>query len=300
MATEKINGVYHVSNTEQGGGGSDPNAVKYTEQSLTEAQKAQARTNIGAPSTDDMENIQAQELIPVTTLPTASADTMGKQYLVGPDANNEYARYVTSYDGTTYSWVPYGTTALDLSGYATDEELDQLEAKVDEFVKEINNPNYSASDFKVVLWNSTTQQESSSPNRIRLILYLDAPVTVKASCTLGQGITAVLYDSYEKALPALENYVEAISYNYVNSIVGYTTQAGYLTMSLRKSDSSIFTNEEISEYLSAVNISVLVGKDGLVERTENLEKTTIHNELFLGTLVQKGMTASGLKLHRRM
>lgn len=31
-----------------GGSGSDPNAVKYTAQSLTDAQKAQARTNIGA------------------------------------------------------------------------------------------------------------------------------------------------------------------------------------------------------------------------------------------------------------
>ena len=31
-----------------GGGGSDPNAVKYTEQTLTTLQKAQARTNIGA------------------------------------------------------------------------------------------------------------------------------------------------------------------------------------------------------------------------------------------------------------
>lgn len=49
MATQKINGVYHVSNTQQGGGGgSDPEAVKYTPQTLTEAQKTQARTNIGA------------------------------------------------------------------------------------------------------------------------------------------------------------------------------------------------------------------------------------------------------------
>lgn len=49
MATQKINGVYHVSNTQQGGGGgSDPEAVKYTPQTLTEAQKSQARTNIGA------------------------------------------------------------------------------------------------------------------------------------------------------------------------------------------------------------------------------------------------------------
>lgn len=33
---------------ESGGGGGDSSAVKYTEQSLTDAQKAQARTNIGA------------------------------------------------------------------------------------------------------------------------------------------------------------------------------------------------------------------------------------------------------------
>lgn len=33
-----------------GGSGSDPEAVKYTEQTLTEEQKAQARTNIGAAS----------------------------------------------------------------------------------------------------------------------------------------------------------------------------------------------------------------------------------------------------------
>lgn len=48
MATKKINGVYHVSNTQTGGSGDDPNAVKYVEQELTEAQQTQARTNIGA------------------------------------------------------------------------------------------------------------------------------------------------------------------------------------------------------------------------------------------------------------
>lgn len=53
MSTQKINGVYHVSNTEQGGGGgSDPNAVKYTPQTLTTSQQAQARLNIGAGTSD--------------------------------------------------------------------------------------------------------------------------------------------------------------------------------------------------------------------------------------------------------
>ena len=51
MATEKINGVWHVSNKTSGGGGgggTDPNAVHFTQQSLTTEQQAQARTNIGA------------------------------------------------------------------------------------------------------------------------------------------------------------------------------------------------------------------------------------------------------------
>ena len=50
MATELINGVYHVTFRENGGGGggTDPNAVHFTPQTLTDAQKAQARSNIGA------------------------------------------------------------------------------------------------------------------------------------------------------------------------------------------------------------------------------------------------------------
>ena len=114
-----------------GGGGNDKNAVKFIEQDLTAAQQGQARTNIDAASVADLDNIQSQEYVPVTTLPTASASTLGKIYLVGPDANNEYARKITSYDGTSYSWVDCGTTDLDLSGYATDAELDQLSQEVD-------------------------------------------------------------------------------------------------------------------------------------------------------------------------
>lgn len=113
-----------------GGTGSDPNAVKYTEQELTDAQKAQARTNIGSPSVADLENVQSEEYITVASLPTAAAGTMGKIYLVGPDANDEYARYITSFDGTNYTWTPIGTTDIDLSGYATTAQLSQLDQDV--------------------------------------------------------------------------------------------------------------------------------------------------------------------------
>lgn len=56
----------------------------------------------------------------------ASASTRGKIYLVS-DGNGQYDRYYTSYDGSSYSWAPMGSTAMDLSGYAHQEDLDAIE-----------------------------------------------------------------------------------------------------------------------------------------------------------------------------
>lgn len=107
----------------------DTNAVKYVAQTLTDEQKAQARANIDAAS---LEDIADMDFVTAATLPTASASTMGHIYLIGPDANNNYDRYFTQEDGSSYSWVSLGSTQIDLSTYATKEEVTQLEAKVDE------------------------------------------------------------------------------------------------------------------------------------------------------------------------
>lgn len=130
----------------------DTDAVKYVAQTLTDAQKAQARTNIAAASaaelgqivTDltgieaDIDSLEAAvaainvgDYVTATTLPAASASTMGHIYLIGPDANNNYDRYFTQESGGSYSWVSLGSTQIDLSTYATQAEVDQLEAKVD-------------------------------------------------------------------------------------------------------------------------------------------------------------------------
>ena len=75
--------------------------------------------------------INGMDYVDVATLPTASASTMGKIYLLGPDSSGYYAYYYTSYDGTSYSWVgPLGTTEISLSNYATKAELNQLDQKV--------------------------------------------------------------------------------------------------------------------------------------------------------------------------
>lgn len=114
----------------------DQEAVKFTPQTLTDAQKAQALANIGAASEDEVAALADQKYEgPYATtdaLPTASASTMGAIYLVGPDGNGEYDRYVTKLNGSTYTWESLGKTSIDLANYATKAEVDQLEAKVTE------------------------------------------------------------------------------------------------------------------------------------------------------------------------
>ena len=73
--------------------------------------------------------VNSQEYVDVATLPTASASTLGKIYLVGP-TDNQYDRYYTSYDGSDYSWVAAGSTEINLSNYATKAELNQLDQEV--------------------------------------------------------------------------------------------------------------------------------------------------------------------------
>jgi hypothetical protein len=140
----------------------DPASLLYTAQSLTEAQKTQALANIGAASQQEFESLSAGEVVPVTELPNASDDTMGKIYLVGPDANDEYDRYISSYNGTNYSWVQVGTTQMDLSGYATDAEVSQLEAKLYNSTPTETDITSGSSNFNGLARISTEKYESST------------------------------------------------------------------------------------------------------------------------------------------
>lgn len=62
----------------------------------------------------------------VNILPTASATTMNKIYLVpssDPHTQNVKDEYITIQNGSTYSWEQIGSTAIDLSGYITTTAL---------------------------------------------------------------------------------------------------------------------------------------------------------------------------------
>lgn len=91
--------------------------------------------------------INGMDYVDVSTLPTASASTMGKIYLLGPDASGYYAYYYTSYDGSAYSWVgPLGTTQISLANYATKDELSQKASIVEDLV---NLSNYGLRPYTI-------------------------------------------------------------------------------------------------------------------------------------------------------
>jgi len=93
----------------------------------------------------------------------ASASTKDNIYLVGQDM------YITSYDGTDYSWIFAGTTELDLSNYATEAKISQLEAEVGD-IPEMEYGNINSSGTEVA---------STSYSRTKT--YLEAPFGFKVA-----------------------------------------------------------------------------------------------------------------------
>lgn len=68
------------------------------------------------------------EFVVADTLPTASADTMNKIYLIpaGDSEEDNYKdEYVTILEEGVYSWEKIGSTAVDLSDYPTNEQMAQ-------------------------------------------------------------------------------------------------------------------------------------------------------------------------------
>lgn len=63
----------------------------------------------------------------------ASSSTLNKTYLVG-DNNGNFDEYVTQVNGSTYSWQYLGNTEIDLSDYATKDELSQLDQEINGYI----------------------------------------------------------------------------------------------------------------------------------------------------------------------
>lgn len=264
----------------------DTDAVKYVPQTLTDAQKAQARTNIAAASaaelgqivTDltgieaDIDSLEAAvaainvgDYVTATTLPTASASTMGHIYLIGPDANNNYDRYFTQESGGAYSWVPLGSTQINLSTYATQEEVSQLKA-------EVADVNDTISSFDVHQVQTSSAVEDPTGTRLRLVRKVYPGMILSGQCTAGKGMVADIYDTFEHALecPSANRLQRFTGGNYVTTEwSGVVEVAGYLSLSLCKTDSSAFSAQDKTDFLAASSASVVFyGLNGRVAELE--------------------------------
>ena len=68
-------------------------------------------------------SVEYQTIVP--SLPTASADTMNKFYLVAEstsETNDEYEIFITVKDGNEYDWEKVDTARIDLSNYVTTDD----------------------------------------------------------------------------------------------------------------------------------------------------------------------------------
>ena len=110
------------------------------------------------------------EYVVVTELPTASAETMGKIYLVAhshgtDDIYDEYLTIRTAQSGIpvtfTYSWEKIGNTDIDLSNYVTDVTLNKRTATVltSDTTRTSTYISGSASGGNVA-WNSKDQKSA--------------------------------------------------------------------------------------------------------------------------------------------
>lgn len=70
----------------------------------------------------------ALPIVVVDSLPSASAETMNKIYLVpnSGSSTNVKDEYITWLDVSTYKWEKIGTTDVDLTNYYTKSETDGL------------------------------------------------------------------------------------------------------------------------------------------------------------------------------
>lgn len=76
--------------------------------------------------TDALNALTSFEYVLAATLPTASEDTVGKIYLVpsaDPATQNVKDEFITIQNDGTYQWEQIGSTAVDLEGYVTTEEM---------------------------------------------------------------------------------------------------------------------------------------------------------------------------------
>jgi hypothetical protein len=133
-------------------------------------------------------SVEYQTIVP--SLPTASADTMNKFYLVAESTskpNDEYEIFITVKDGNDYDWEKVDTARIDLTGYS---EIDHVHGNLTNDGKIGTNANYfvytttgGAVTSKATIGNITTDGTIGTDNGKVLVTGTNGVITTSDTVT---------------------------------------------------------------------------------------------------------------------
>lgn len=162
-----------VSNKADKSGGvaqvTDSNSANYTNIGSLSANATQQTIN-SAINTKLGNLIPVDWIVVVSTLPTASASTMGRLYLVaksGATGDNVFIEYITVKDGNTYSWEKLG----ELSGSGLSVDWSDITNKPSSFTPSSHTHDdryYTESEIDTALALKSAKSETININNITL------------------------------------------------------------------------------------------------------------------------------------
>ena len=199
--------------------------------------------SVGAQGVPGVANAKYRQ---VTTLPTASAATMDYIYLVESATSGVYDMSYTEYDGSSYSWKSLGTTAIQLSDYATRDETNVHITSYRQFLLRLLVPTSYA-----------TLTDGSNPTRLRNIMYVPAGTTGSVKSTDSNGVYCALYDTASHACQGSTTTGRLESYGSGASCDIKTTQAGWLLVSL-SNGTTVITEERKQELLDSLTVDITI------------------------------------------
>jgi len=119
MANDNVSALLALMGGDGGGGGGSSNAVLYTAQTLTEAQKEQARENIGAGAAENTVTISetTPTITPVANT-TYKCGELTSLTISNPPSTGAYSIVFTS--GSTATTTTFPATILGLEDFAAE------------------------------------------------------------------------------------------------------------------------------------------------------------------------------------
>lgn len=224
----------------------------------------------------------------VQTLPTASADTMNKIYLVpssDPQTQNvkdEYITIATENGGTTtYAWEQIGSTAIDLSGYYTSTQTDSaISSALSSALASYSTTSQMNSAIALALANYYTKSE------------IDAALALKASQSELTALTGRVTFN-ENDIAALQGAYEALTQGDIVAVAATDTWPvanPEENVIYRVADRTHTPPQYYTDYMWNGSSFVVLAEnygdiDDLVEKVEEIEEALLEEVHYTGTNV---------------